>query len=186
VLASRASSAFILCILASSTILHTARDADARPLTLSAVASAHGRLGGARQLCEQPVPAGAVAGANLPQLQHRAGRRGFQHSRHATESRIAPCRISVDRHIGTGHGAARVNTTLVRPEPPQSHLAPIGGSYHPPTRLNTNTLRAQEEIEAEPLWRAGDTETAGTEAGAREFRVAPPARLNSYQRSLVG
>ena len=45
---------------------------------------------------------------------------------------------------------------------------------------------AQEEVEAKPLWRAGDTEAVGTGAGAREFRVAPPARLNAYQRSLVG
>ena len=47
-------------------------------------------------------------------------------------------------------------------------------------------LEALDEIEAVPLWQDGDTDEIQTEAGTREFRVAPPATLNDYQRSLVG
>ncbi len=56
------------------------------------------------------------------------------------------------------------------------------GTGHAARHIN-QTL---DEIEAVPLWQDGDTDGIETEAGTREFRVAPPATLNDYQRSLVG
>jgi hypothetical protein len=66
------------------------------------------------------------------------------------------------RHIGTGHPARHINQT-------------------------------PEENAALPLWQDGDTDNiveikteGGNNSERREFRVAPPAMLNDYQRSLVG
>ena len=56
------------------------------------------------------------------------------------------------------------------------------GTGHAARHIN----QTPEEIEAVPLWQDGDTDEIETEAGTREFRVAPPATLNDYQRSLVG
>lgn len=66
-------------------------------------------------------------------------------------------RLMVERHIGTGHAAAHV-------------------------------LQSMESLESARVWQAGDIDVVeSTEAGEkREFRVAAPATLSPYQRSLVG
>ena len=63
----------------------------------------------------------------------------------------------VERHIGTGHAAAHI-------------------------------LQSVGSLESARVWQAGDIDVVeSTEAGEkREFRVAAPATLSPYQRSLVG
>jgi hypothetical protein len=78
----------------------------------------------------------------------------------ATETQLEVCRLMPPWHIGTGHSARHINQT------PEANAAL-------------------------PLWQDGDTDNIvekKTEGGSerREFRVAPPAMLNDYQRSLVG
>ena len=46
--------------------------------------------------------------------------------------------------------------------------------------------QTSEDIEAMPVWREGGVDIVVKDGETREFRVARPATLTAYQRSLVG